>query len=111
MRFLDLADRSESSHDTVNTIRERVNAIPGGKITIAMEEEGPPTGAPINLEISGPDFQVLGRIAREVRDALSLIPYVEDVRDDYPYNATCQYRHNMQYSYSEATYSMWNTCS
>jgi multidrug efflux pump subunit AcrB len=83
VRFLDLADRSESSHDTVNTIRERVNAIPGGKITIAMEEEGPPTGAPINLEISGPDFQVLGRIAREVRDALSLIPYVEDVRDDY----------------------------
>ena len=83
VRFLELADRSESSYLTVNTIRERLHDIPGGKITIAKEEEGPPTGAPINLEISGPDFQVLGRIAREVRDALSLIPYVEDVRDDY----------------------------
>ena len=83
VRFLELEDRSESSHLTVNTIRERLQDIPGGKITIAKEEAGPPTGAPINLEISGPDFQVLGRIAREVRDALSLIPFVEDVRDDY----------------------------
>ena len=83
VRFLELEERSESSHTTVNTIRERVKDIPGGKITIANEEEGPPTGAPINLEISGPDFEVLGKIAKEVRDALTLIPYVEDVRDDY----------------------------
>ncbi|MBB5349136.1 efflux RND transporter permease subunit [Desulfoprunum benzoelyticum] len=83
VRFLDLIDRSESSHLTVTTIRGRLQDIPGAKITIANEEAGPPTGAPINLEISGPDFQVLGRIAREVRDALSLIPSVEDVRDDY----------------------------
>jgi len=83
VRFLELEDRNESSHLTVNTIRERLQDIPGGKITIAKEEAGPPTGAPINLEISGPDFQILGRIAGEVRDALSLIPYVEDVRDDY----------------------------
>jgi multidrug efflux pump subunit AcrB len=83
VRFLELEERSENSHDTVNTIRERVKNIPGGKITIAKEEEGPPTGAPINLEISGPDFAVLGRIAKEVRDALSLIPYVEDIQDDF----------------------------
>lgn len=83
VRFLELEERSEPSHDTVNTIRERVKDIPGGKITIAKEEEGPPTGAPINLEISGPDFEMLGRIAKQVRDALSLIPHVEDVRDDY----------------------------
>jgi multidrug efflux pump subunit AcrB len=83
VRFLELEERSENSHATVNTIRERVKDIPGGKITIAKEEEGPPTGAPINLEISGPDFDVLGRIAKEVRDALSLIPYVEDIQDDY----------------------------
>ena len=83
VRFLELEDRDESSHTTVNTIRERVKDIPGGKITIAKEEEGPPTGSPINLEISGPDFEILGKIAKQVRDALSQIPYVEDVRDDY----------------------------
>jgi len=83
VRFLELEERSESSHTTVNTIRERVKDIPGGKITIAKEEEGPPTGAPINLEISGPDFEVLGKIAKQVKDVLSEIPFVEDIRDDF----------------------------
>jgi multidrug efflux pump subunit AcrB len=83
VRFLELEERSESSHTTVNTIRERVKDIPGGKITIAKEEEGPPTGAPINLEISGPDFEVLGRIAKQVKEILAEMPFVEDVRDDF----------------------------
>jgi multidrug efflux pump len=83
VRFLELEERSESSYTTVNTIRERVKDIPGGKITIAKEEEGPPTGAPINLEISGPDFEVLGKIAKQVKDVLSEIPFVEDIRDDF----------------------------
>ena len=83
VRFLELEERSESSHDTVNTIRERVKDIPGGKITIAKEEEGPPTGAPINLEISGPDFDMLGKIAGQVKAVLEQIPFVEDVRDNF----------------------------
>ncbi len=83
VRFLELEQRSEPSHLTVNTIRERVRDIPGGKITIAKEEEGPPTGAPINLEISGPNFEVLGKIAKEVKDVLNQIPFIEDVRDDF----------------------------
>ncbi len=83
VRFLELEERSESSQLTVNTIRERVSDIPGGKITIAKEEEGPPTGAPINLEISGPNFEVLGKIAKQVKDVLNQIPYVEDVRDNF----------------------------
>ena len=83
VRFLELAERAESSHDTLATIRKRVKDIPGGKITIAMEEEGPPTGAPINIEISGENFMVLGEIARHVKDYLNRIPMVEDVRDDF----------------------------
>jgi len=83
IRFLELSDRAESSQDTLATIRERVKNIPGGKITIASEEEGPPTGAPINIEISGQNFAVLGEIAKHVKEYLGRIPMVEDIRDDY----------------------------
>jgi len=83
VRFLDLEERARSSHDTVADIRQRVKDIPGGKITIAMEEEGPPTGAPINIEIAGDNFTVLGEIAKQVKDILSKQPHVEDVRDDF----------------------------
>lgn len=83
VRFLDLVDRQESSHDTVATIRQRIKDIPGGKITIAMEEQGPPTGAPINIEIAGDNFAILGEIAKQVKDILAQQPYVEDIRDDF----------------------------
>lgn len=83
VRFLDLEERKRSTHDTVADIRERVSRIPGGKITIAMQEEGPPTGAPINIEISGDSFIVLGAIAKKIKDVLGKIPHVEDVRDDF----------------------------
>ena len=83
VRFLDLEERVRSSHDTVADIRQRVKDIPGGKITIAMEEEGPPTGAPINIEIAGDNFTVLGEIAKQVKDILAKQPHVEDVRDDF----------------------------
>jgi multidrug efflux pump len=83
VRFIDLEDRQRSSHDTVADIRQRINNIPGGKITIAMEEEGPPTGPPINIEIAGDNFAVLGKIAQQVKDILAQQPHVEDVRDDF----------------------------
>lgn len=83
VRFLDLEERYRSTHDTVDDIRQRIKDIPGGKITIAMQEEGPPTGAPINIEISGDNFTVLGSIAREIKNILVKVPHVKDVRDDF----------------------------
>jgi multidrug efflux pump len=83
VRFLELDERHRSSHETLAEIRERIENIPGGKLTIAMEEEGPPTGAPINIEISGDNFAILGMISKNIKDVLSKIPYVDDVRDDF----------------------------
>ncbi len=83
VRLLELDERWRSSHDTVADIRKRVNDIPGGKITIAMEAEGPPTGAPINIEIAGDNFSILGNIAKQIKDILVKVPHVKDVRDDY----------------------------
>jgi multidrug efflux pump len=83
VRFLELEDRKRSSHDTVADIRQRVKDIPGGKITIAMEAEGPPTGAAINIEIAGDNFSILGQISKKIKDILIQMPHVEDVRDDF----------------------------
>ncbi len=83
VQFLNLEERLGPSTETLETIRRRTAEIPGGKITIAKLEEGPPTGAPINIEISGDDFSVLGEIAGEIRELISNVPYVEDIRDDY----------------------------
>jgi multidrug efflux pump subunit AcrB len=83
IQFYDIEDRVEPSSQTVEEIRKRIQNIPGAQISISEQEEGPPTGAPINIEIVGDNFDVLGNIARQIRDILEKIPFARDIRDDY----------------------------
>ncbi len=85
IQFIDLEDRRKgtSSVSDMEEVRKRVKGIAGAKITVEKSEEGPATGAPINIEISGDDFRVLGRLAKEIRKTLEKIPFVEDIKDDY----------------------------
>ena len=83
VRFLDLGDRKRPSNETMEEIRNRLAHIPGAGITIATDEEGPATGSPINIEISGDEFEVLGSLAKQVQEIISKIPHVTDVRDNY----------------------------
>jgi multidrug efflux pump subunit AcrB len=83
IQFVDFEDRKTPSAVDVELIRERIKDIPGARITVAEEKGGPPTGAPINIEISGHDLRMLGDIARQVRGIISKIPFVKDVKDDY----------------------------
>ncbi len=83
IQFIDLEDRVTPSSESMEAIRERVNNIPGAKITVAEQEEGPPTGSPINIEIAGDDFDILGRLAKTIREMIANIPFVVDIRDDY----------------------------
>ncbi len=83
VQFIDLKDRKRSARESMEEIRKRVKGIPGAKLTIAEAEEGPPTGAPINIEISGDDFHVSGEIAKKIRAIIAQVPFVEDIQDDY----------------------------
>ncbi|MDY6903230.1 MAG: efflux RND transporter permease subunit [Thermodesulfobacteriota bacterium] len=83
VQFIDLADRNRPTFEDVRQIRQRIKHIPGARINVKEEDMGPPTGAPVNIEISGDNYRVLGEIAREVRETISGLPAIEDVRDDY----------------------------
>ncbi len=81
--FVDFADRQEPSPDTITRIRERVGALPGAEIIIEEQQNGPPTGAPVSIEISGAEVDVMGAIAQEIRDIIKDIPGLVDLQDDY----------------------------
>ncbi len=83
IQFVDYEKRKTPTAEDLVEIRHRIKDIPGAVITVIEEEEGPPTGDPINIEISGPDFKTLGMISKEVQKMISAIPLIEDVRDDY----------------------------
>lgn len=88
LNLADYADRKEPSPETLSKIRARLQGIPGTDITVEQSQLGPPTGLPVNIEISGEDFALIRRITREVRQMLTEgaesgdIPGLVDVADD-----------------------------
>ncbi len=47
--------------------RKAVADIPGAEIVVDQEASGPPTGKPVNIEISGDDFEQLTELSERVR--------------------------------------------
>ena len=55
------------SQDVLEEIRAAVADYPGAQISVAKDENGPPAGAPINLELKGEDYEVLLAEAEKIR--------------------------------------------
>jgi multidrug efflux pump subunit AcrB len=70
LNMIKYGKRDESSKVTMQRIREVVSGMPGVDTEFTTDQAGPPTGAPVNIEISGEDFMQIVRIAREVRSRL-----------------------------------------
>ncbi len=83
VEFLDAEDRHGSTMDLVERMRRDIGSIPGAELKVEREEEGPPTGAPISIEISGDDFDRLSTISREVIRAVETVPGLVDLQDDF----------------------------
>jgi len=88
LNLVDYPDRAEDSFITLDRIRTELQGIPGAEITIDKDQDGPPTGAPVNIEITGSDFQVITQIARDVKEILvnasetGAVPGLVDVEDN-----------------------------
>ena len=82
IEFVELKQREGKSSKLVDTIRKDVGAIPGAEVRVEKQREGPPTGAPVSIEISGDDFGTLSRLSTEVMRAIENVPGLVDVQDD-----------------------------
>ncbi len=83
LQFVPMRDRAGSSRQALEKLRRNLEDFTGARITVKKMEDGPPTGAPVNIEVSGDDFDVLGRIAADVRDTLRQVPGVVNITDNY----------------------------
>ena len=83
MEFIDMEERTYSSRAALEDLRERLAAFTGARLVIDKQEEGPPTGKPVSIEISGEDFVVLGAMAAQIRERIRNVPGLVDIVDDY----------------------------
>ncbi|MCB9551698.1 MAG: efflux RND transporter permease subunit [Myxococcales bacterium] len=71
LNLVDFKDRVESSTETLRNLRDQLQGIPGTEIEFKRDQAGPPTGAPVNIEISGPRFEEIVHISSEVKSRLA----------------------------------------
>jgi multidrug efflux pump len=70
-------------------IRKQVADIPGAEITVDKNRNGPPTGKPINIEITSENLENLVTDANAFKDHLDSmhIPGIEDLKTDFEMNS------------------------
>jgi CzcA family heavy metal efflux pump len=82
--FKDFHDRSRPSSEIIKEVRRKIlKTIHGAEVQVEKEEEGPPTGPPVNIEVSGDDIHVLGALAARVRKEVNDIPGLVDLKDNF----------------------------
>ena len=88
INFVDYELRQGDIFEAMEFMRNDLNGIiAGAKITVEKPQDGPPTGPPINLEISGPDMDELTRISNTVLSILeadSIFAKMDGLETDLP---------------------------
>ncbi len=87
--FIDPADRRhQKSEPYLDKFREAVKDIPGAEITVGAEQNGPPAGKPINIEISGNNFDELINTSNDIKRYLESlnIAGIEELKTDLQAN-------------------------
>lgn len=82
MSFKDQVDREGSPSKYLDELRPLIVDLPGAEFEIKEQAMGPPTGPPINVEVSVADESRLPEAMQRVRRIVEGVPGVIDVRDD-----------------------------
>lgn len=84
--FVEYKDRQtdKTSAEYLTGIREAVQGIPGAEITVSQEQNGPPVGKPISIEVAGEDFEELIALSKQIKQYIDQqqIGGIEELRSD-----------------------------
>ncbi len=83
LEFPDKEDRERPSEDVLHELRQKFAPFYEAEAKIEKEENGPPTGAPITIELSGEKYEVLEPLMREIKERIRGIPGLVNMDDDY----------------------------
>lgn len=72
----------------MDAIREQVKGIPGASVEVAQEDEGPPTEPPVNVEVTGDNFESLSKTATQLLNYLDTnrVAGIENLQADVDLN-------------------------
>jgi multidrug efflux pump subunit AcrB len=80
--FYDYAIRERPSMEVVAGIREAIADIPGAEIKVERQKDGPPTGAPVTVRLSGENFRMLEQQSEQAKRMIEDVPNLVNLRTD-----------------------------
>jgi multidrug efflux pump subunit AcrB len=86
VNFVDFSERhGKNTNVFMDSIRNAVKDIKGAEITVTKPSGGPPTGKPINIEVTSDDFQELLTTSDRLISFLDSIniPGIEELKSDF----------------------------
>jgi len=87
--FIEYALRNgKKTKPFLDEIREQVKGIPGASIEVAQEDAGPPTDPPVNVEVSGDNFESIAAVATQLLNYLDTnrVKGIENLQADVDLN-------------------------
>lgn len=85
VEFKEYVQRNDLNTNVVlNAIRDELPKFPGVQVSVAKNSNGPPVGNPVNLEVTGPDFNKLIEITSDLKNRInqSGIKGIENLKSD-----------------------------
>lgn len=85
VNFLKFQDRrGQSTRDLLSAVRDRLHGYADAEVVVTKNSDGPPQGAPINIEIRGDDYDEVLSTALAMRQFLREldVPGVEELKTD-----------------------------
>ncbi|MBX2970260.1 MAG: efflux RND transporter permease subunit [Cyclobacteriaceae bacterium] len=85
VNFVDFKYRNgQSTTAIMEDLRAEIGQYAGVTVTVDKNADGPPTGKPINIELTGEDFSTLVRVSEEMKKVIneSGIPGIEKLKTD-----------------------------
>lgn len=86
VNFVEYVKRhGESTNDYMEAMRKAVKGIPGATISVEKQRNGPPTGKPINIEVSGDDLEEMIEVTDNLKKeiAQSQIAGIAELKTDF----------------------------
>jgi multidrug efflux pump subunit AcrB len=83
--FKEFAERTgPKTSSYMNKIRDAIKGIPGAEFSVEQEHNGPPTGKPISVEISGDNIDTLTNLSKRLKAYINRqgIQGIEELRSD-----------------------------
>ncbi|MFH1422405.1 MAG: efflux RND transporter permease subunit, partial [Planctomycetota bacterium] len=82
LEFVKLKKRKTKTSDFIALLRNKLSNIPGVELEVVEEKMGPPSGKPINVEVSGDDYDALAEFAAQAKEIVKNVHGVVDLKDD-----------------------------